>query len=65
LDFVCDSKTSHIPLSVEQALAGPAILKVCDPYGHLEDPPLCNKYCSTQSHYFFEITFGSFSNKNL
>merc|ERR1712029_1026033 len=50
LDFVCDSNISHTPLSVEQALAGPAILKVCDPYGHLEDPPLCNKIESIETN---------------
>ena len=54
---------SHTPLSVVQALSGPAILKVCDPYGYLQEPPLCSKYCSTQSHWVFEMTFGSFSKK--
>ena len=31
-------------LNVVEALEGPAQLKLCDPYGYIQDPPLCNKY---------------------
>ena len=31
-------------LNVVDALQGQAQMKICDPYGYIEDPPLCNKY---------------------
>ena len=34
-------------LSVVSALQGPAPLKICDPYGYIHEPPLCNKYTKT------------------
>ena len=65
----CKSKSihyfcfSHTSLSVVQALAGPAILKVCDPYGYIQEPPLCNKYWSTQSHWFLKWLLVAFQRK--
>ena len=37
------------PLSVLEALEGPAALKICDPYGYIQDPPLCNKIQSIET----------------
>ena len=44
LDFVWGGHhTNFQPLTVSEALKGPAQLKICDPYGYVMDPPLCNK----------------------
>ena len=37
-------------LSVVSALQGPAPLKICDPYGYIHEPPLCNKYYTKTTH---------------
>ena len=42
LDFVWGQE-NFPPLTVSEALKGPAQLKICDPYGYIMDPPLCNK----------------------
>ena len=36
-------------LSVLEALEGPANLKICDPYGYIQDPPLCNRIRSIET----------------
>ena len=38
-------------LNVIEALQGPAKKKICDPYGYIQEPPLCNKYTKS-------VTFG-------
>ena len=43
LDFVWGRQENFPPLTVSEALKGPAQLKICDPYGYIMDPPLCNK----------------------
>merc|ERR1719378_1398341 len=43
LDFVYGQEQSIPPLNVFDALQGPAHLKICDPYGYIEEPPLCKK----------------------
>ena len=43
LDFVWGQQANFPPLTVSEALKGPAQLKICDPYGYISDPPLCNK----------------------
>ena len=43
LDFVWGNLDNFPPLTVSEALAGPAQLKICDPFGYIMDPPLCNK----------------------
>ena len=43
LDFVWGRHENFPPLTVSEALKGPAHLKICDPYGYIMDPPLCNK----------------------
>ena len=43
LDFVWGRQDNFPPLTVSEALKGPAQLKICDPYGNIMEPPLCNK----------------------
>ena len=43
LDFVWGREENFPPLSVSEALQGPAHLKICDPFGYMDDPPLSNK----------------------
>ena len=43
LDFVWGREGDFPPLSVSEALQGPAQLKICDPFGYMDDPPLSNK----------------------
>lgn len=46
-------------LNVIEALQGQAQMKICDPYGYIEEPPLCNKYTQMCGICILTI-FGSF-----
>lgn len=50
LDFVYDQELRIPQLNVLEALQGLAQMKICDPYGYIEEPPLCNKIESIESH---------------
>ena len=43
LDFVWGREEDFPPLTVSEALQGPAQLKICDPFGYMDEPPLCKK----------------------
>ena len=49
LDFLWGREEDFPPLTVQEALQGPAQLKICDPFGYILDPPLCNRIESVET----------------